>query len=143
MERLAWVLDGAIPVPGTSFRVGLDSIIGLIPGVGDVLGLVLGAAIVYEAIRIGAPGNLVGRMIGTPAAVAALGVVPVLGDLADFAFKSNQRNAKLLMAHLDTLEGRPAEAPKRGARWVALAVVTALFAGVAGLVFLAWRMVQA
>ncbi|HKY92390.1 MAG TPA: DUF4112 domain-containing protein [Nevskiaceae bacterium] len=139
MERLAWLLDGAVPVPGTSFRFGVDSIIGLIPGVGDVIGLALGAAILYEAIRIGAPRDLVGRMVGNTAADAVLGVVPVLGDVMDFAFKSNQRNAKLLMAHLDAIEGKPATPTRRGSGLVALLVVVALVAAIAGLVVLAWR----
>lgn len=104
MEKLAWLLDGAIPVPGTKFRFGLDSIIGLIPGVGDAIGLLLGAGILYESVRIGVPRALLGKMIGNAALDTLGGLVPGLGDLFDFAFRSNARNARLLMQHLDALD---------------------------------------
>jgi hypothetical protein len=139
MERLAWLLDGAIPIPGTSFRFGLDSIIGLVPVAGDVLGLLLGTVIVYEAIRVGAPNAVVGRMIGNSAADALLGMVPVVGDVMDFAFKSNQRNAKLLMAHLDAVEGRSPPS-KRASRWLALAAIATVALAIAGLGALAWHL---
>ena len=137
IERLAWLLDGAIPVPGTRFRFGLDSIIGLIPGVGDLLGLLLGATILYESVRIGAPRALVAKMLGNSVLDALLGVVPGIGDLADFAFKSNQRNVRLLIAHLDELDGKPKAS---GSLLLALALATLFVAAAGGLVLLAWRM---
>lgn len=137
MEKLAWVLDGAIPVPGTGFRFGLDSIIGLVPGVGDVVGLLLGAAILYEGVRIGAPRTLMVRMLRNSVLDAVMGVVPVVGDIADFAFKSNKRNARLLLDHLDTLEAEPAAA-KRGTRLLALALLTLFVVGGIGLLVWAW-----
>lgn len=137
MEKLAWVLDGAIPVPGTGFRFGVDSIIGLVPGVGDVVGLLLGAAILYEGVRIGAPRTLMVRMLRNSVLDAVMGVVPVVGDIADFAFKSNKRNARLLLDHLDTLEAEPAAA-KRGTRLLALALLTLFVVGGIGLLVWAW-----
>lgn len=137
MEKLAWVLDGAIPVPGTGFRFGVDSIIGLVPGVGDVVGLLLGAAILYEGVRIGAPRTLMVRMLRNSVLDAVMGVVPVIGDIADFAFKSNKRNARLLLDHLDTLEAEPAAA-KRGTRLLALALLTLFVVGGIGLLVWAW-----
>ena len=137
MEKLAWVLDGAIPVPGTCFRFGVDSIIGLVPGVGDVVGLLLGAAILYEGVRIGAPRTLMVRMLRNSVLDAVMGVVPVIGDIADFAFKSNKRNARLLLDHLDTLEAEPAAA-KRGTRLLALALLTLFVVGGIGLLVWAW-----
>lgn len=137
MEKLAWVLDGAIPVPGTGFRFGLDSLIGLVPGVGDVVGLLLGAAILYEGVRIGAPRTLMVRMLRNSVLDAVMGVVPVVGDIADFAFKSNKRNARLLLDHLDTLEAEPAAA-KRGTRLLALALLTLFVVGGIGLLVWAW-----
>lgn len=138
MEKLAWVLDGAIPVPGTGLRFGLDSIIGLIPGVGDVIGLLLGAAILYEGVRVGAPRGLMVRMLRNSVLDALMGVVPLLGDVADFAFRSNQRNARLLLDHLDTLDAVP-PAPKRGTQLVALLLLALFVAGGIGLLVWVWR----
>lgn len=135
MQKIAWVLDGAIPVPGTGFRFGLDSIIGLIPGIGDAIGLLLGAAILYEGVRIDAPRPLMLRMLRNSVLDALMGVVPVIGDVADFAFKSNKRNAQLLLDHLDSLDAVPA-APKRGQRLLALVLLVLFVAG--GLSLLAW-----
>lgn len=137
MEKLAWLLDGAIPVPGTRFRFGLDSIIGLIPGVGDVIGLALGAAILYEGVRIGAPRPLILKMLGNSVADALMGVVPVLGDVLDFAFRSNKRNARLLLDHLDQLDAVPS-ASSRGSKWLALLLVTGFVAASVGLVWWVW-----
>ena len=139
MEKLAWLLDGFVRVPGTNFRFGLDSIIGLVPGVGDVVGLLLGATILYESVRAGAPRALLVRMLGNAATDALGGLVPVVGDLFDFAFKSNQRNARLLLEHLDRLEARPVvEAQRRGSALLALLLVAAFLAVTCGLLWWAW-----
>lgn len=135
VEKLAWLLDGSVPVPGTRFRFGLDSIIGLIPGIGDVAGLLLGAAIVYQSLRVGAPRPLIVKMLGNSAVDALGGLIPGVGDLFDFAFKSNARNARLLLAHLDALE--PQAPPPRDRAWLALLAVLIL-AGMIGLLVWAW-----
>ena len=138
-EKLAWLLDGLVRVPGTNFRFGLDSIIGLVPGVGDVVGLLLGATILYESVRVGAPRPLILRMLGNAAADALGGLIPGIGDLFDFAFKSNQRNARLLMEHLDRVEARPvAEPPPRGSAVLALGLVVGVLSGTVGLLWWAW-----
>lgn len=137
MEKLAWLMDGAIPVPGTKFRFGLDSIIGLIPGVGDVIGFVIGAGILYESVRIGVPRAMVGKMLGNAALDALGGLVPGLGDLFDFAFKSNRRNVKLLTEHLDGLEARTVEG-KSGSKLLALLMVAAFLAAAGGLLWFVW-----
>lgn len=138
MEKLAWLLDGAIPVPGTRFRFGLDSIIGLIPGVGDVIGFGIGAMILYQSVRIGVPRSVLGKMLGNAALDALGGLVPGIGDLFDFAFKSNRRNVKLLTEHLDSVEGRP-ETQARGSRLLALLLVLGLLAAGGGLLWWIWR----
>lgn len=137
MEKLAWLLDGAIPVPGTKFRFGLDSIIGLIPGVGDVVGFGIGAVILYESVRIGTPRAIVGKMLGNSALDALGGLVPGLGDLFDFAFKSNRRNAKLLTEHLDRIESR-AEIKQRGSKILALLMVATFLAAAGTLLWFVW-----
>ena len=111
--RLAHWLDQAVGVPGTRWRFGLDSLIGLVPGLGDVAGMLLGGGILVEAYRAGAPHTLMLRMVGNLAADGLLGAVPLLGDLFDFAFRSHARNARLLLDHLD----EPASAaPRSGLR---------------------------
>lgn len=137
MEKLAWLLDGAIPLPGTKFRFGLDSIIGLIPGVGDVIGFVIGAGILYESVRIGAPRAIVGKMLGNAALDALGGLVPGLGDLFDFAFKSNRRNAKLLTEHLDRIEART-EVKQGGSKILALLLVASFLAAATAMLWWVW-----
>src|SRR3546814_1348858 len=89
-----------IGVPGTRWQIGIEALIGLIPGVGDLAGALLGGWLVVEAMRLRAPGRLLAKMIGNVLFDALLGIVPVLGDLADFVFKSNRSNLQLLDAHL-------------------------------------------
>ena len=139
MEKLAWLLDGAVPVPGTKFRFGLDSIIGLIPGIGDAIGLLMGAAILYESVRVGAPRALVARMVGNSAIDTLGGLVPVVGDLFDVAFRSNKRNAALLMAHLDTVDALPADPERhRGSRVLAVLLVATFVGAAIGLLWWVW-----
>lgn len=140
MEKLAWLLDGAIRVPGTRFRFGLDSVIGLIPGIGDVIGLLLGAGILYESLRVGAPRPLIMKMLGNAVADAVGGLIPGVGDVFDFAFRANKRNAALLMEHLDGLEAPtpPAAPPVRGSRWVALFLIALFLVAAIGPLVLFW-----
>lgn len=138
LEKLSWLLDDAIRIPGTQIKIGLDSIVGLVPGVGDIAGLFLGAGIVYQGIRLDAPRQLIAKMLGNLAADALGGLVPVLGDLFDFAFKSNRRNAALLIAHLDALEPR-AQALEPRNRVLGLLVLVALIGGSMAAIISVWR----
>lgn len=101
LERLAWLLDASIGIPGTRFRFGIDPLIGLIPGIGDVAGGALSAFLVYEAWRLGAPPRLLARMVANVAAEMAIGAVPLAGDVFDAWYKANQRNVAILRAYLD------------------------------------------
>lgn len=123
LRRLAHWLDSGIAVPGTRWRIGFEALIGLVPGIGDAAGALLGAYFVAEALRLRASGSLVMRMLGNVLLDALLGLVPVLGDLADFAFKSNQRNLRLLDAHLATRLGEPPARHRAG--WITLALLLA------------------
>lgn len=96
LERLAWWLDSAIVIPGTRFRVGLDALIGLIPGVGDLVGAALSGYIVAAAARRGLPNSVLLRMALNVGLETLIGVVPIIGDLFDAAWKANQRNVALL-----------------------------------------------
>jgi hypothetical protein len=95
MKRLAHLLDQAWRVPGTEFRIGVDGIIGLIPGVGDVVTSALSAYVVWEAQQLGLPKHVLARMIGNLGIDFVVGAIPLLGDFFDMAFKANARNMKL------------------------------------------------
>lgn len=138
LQRLSWWLDGIVRVPGTRLRFGLDSLIGLMPGVGDVIGMLLGAGILYQGVRIGAPRGVLMRMLRNLAVDAAGGLIPVVGDLFDFAYKAHRRNADLLIEHLDSLDAREAE-PERRSHLPALLLMAIFLLGMATLLWWTWR----
>ena len=100
LRRFGYWMDEGIRLPGTRLRIGLDPIIGLVPGLGDALGALLGTAILLEAVRRRTPRSTLVRMIGNIALDALLGAVPLLGDLFDAAWKANLKNLALLERHL-------------------------------------------
>jgi len=93
-------MDGLVRVPGTRFRFGLNSLIGLPPGAGDAMLTAVSLWIVWEARRLGLPREKIARMLGNVAVEAALGTVPVLGDLFDVIWKANLRNLAIIEEHL-------------------------------------------
>lgn len=101
-RRLARLLDDLIRVPGTNIGIGLDPIIGLIPGVGDMIGGLMSSYILLVAAREGVPASVLTRMLGNIALDSVVGVVPVLGDLFDVGMKANRRNVELLERYLAT-----------------------------------------
>ena len=104
-ERLRWVarishlLDSQFRVPGTSWRFGLDPIMGLIPVVGGLPSLAISGVLILTMLRHGASGNLVVRMALNVLLDTLIGAIPVLGNVFDFAFKANNRNVELLRRH--------------------------------------------
>ena len=96
LGRLAWLLDELFRVPGTDRRFGLDSIIGLLPGVGDVTSGVLGLYLVARAVQLRLPWVVVARMVANTLLDAVAGLVPLLGDAFDFFYKANSRNLALI-----------------------------------------------
>jgi Domain of unknown function (DUF4112) len=110
LERLrnfSQLLDNAIAVPGTKFRFGLDPLLGLIPGGGDTVGMVLSCLIVFEASRLGASQKTLGQMTFNVLLETILGTIPGIGDLFDVAWKSNTKNIKLLDDHLGVQQSLP------------------------------------
>ena len=99
-------MDGAFGVPGTRIRFGVDSMIGLVPGLGDVVGGIVSATLIYEAGRHDAPKRLIARMLANTVLDTTVGSVPVIGDLFDVFYKVNLRNMALLRQHLEEREGR-------------------------------------
>jgi hypothetical protein len=99
LRHVARLLDSAVPVPGTSFRFGLDPILGLVPGLGDIVSPLFTLGIIWQARDLGIPRVVVMRMVINVAADTLVGLVPVVGDLFDFAWKSNNRNLALLEQH--------------------------------------------
>lgn len=94
--KLAWLLDSRFQIPGTPIRFGADAIIGLVPGIGDVVSVALGLMIVFEANAMGVPRSVVARMLVNLGIDWVMGLVPLAGDVADVWFKANLRNLALL-----------------------------------------------
>lgn len=144
LGRLAWLLDDAIRLPG-GFRIGLDGLIGLIPGIGDGIGLLASGYIVAAAARLGAPKSILARMTLNVLLESIIGIVPVLGDLFDFAWKANLRNLELLNRYLDN----PAPARKAARRSlvvigvIALGLVATLAYGLYHLIAWLWLQLMA
>lgn len=104
LERVQWVgdlLDEAIPVPGTNYRVGLDPLLGILPVAGDSVAAVISLYIVGEAMRVGASWSTLATMIGLIAVDAIVGSIPVLGTVFDAVWKANKWNVGLLERELD------------------------------------------
>ena len=109
---LALIMDDFLRVPGTKFRVGLDPIIGLIPGLGDTASAIVSALALIQAARRGVPKILLARMSMNILINELVGIIPGVGDAFSFWFKSNARNYKLLQQHID----RPARS--RQSDWI-------------------------
>jgi hypothetical protein len=101
LDALATLMDSAIAIPGTRLRLGLDSLIGLVPGIGDIASAVISSYIVWEARQLGLPRWKIARMIGNVALDTTVGAIPLVGDVLDVFFKSNRRNLKILRDHLE------------------------------------------
>ena len=100
-RTLARALDSAVRVPGTNIRFGLDALLGLVPGLGDVAGAAMGSYFVLLGSRLGAPKPVLARMVMNVALDTLAGVVPVLGDLFDVTWKANTRNMALLERYVE------------------------------------------
>lgn len=137
VDFIARWMDSRFRIPGTGFRFGLDGIVGLIPGIGDLSTFLVSGYLVLLMARNGASGYVLARMILNIVLDAALGAIPVVGDMFDFAFKANVANVKLMQRYYQ--EGR-----YRGGAWkVVVPVLLALALVLAGIVWLLYRLFNA
>lgn len=144
LVKLARLLDQAFTIPGTGTRVGLDPILGLVPGAGDVVSALLSLAIVHGALRHRVPGRKVARMVWNLVVDTVVGSVPILGDLFDVFYKANVANVGILLAHRDA--ARPTRTTREvigvlaAVAAVLLAVLAASLVGLAMLI--AWAVTK-
>jgi hypothetical protein len=134
LRRLGRLLDSAVRVPGTGVRLGLDPLIGLVPGLGDWAGAAFSAYILLGAARLGVTRSTLLRMFANIAAEVVLGAVPVLGDIFDVAWRANDRNLDLLTTHL----ADPTQRRRRDTGFVALLLVGLLGLVAAAVALTTW-----
>jgi hypothetical protein len=103
---IANLMDDRFTLPGTRFRFGLDAVIGFVPALGDAVTSAISLVIVHHAWQSGAPKLTIARMLGNVGADFLLGSIPLIGNLFDFAWKANRRNARLLEEHLTGLSAK-------------------------------------
>lgn len=114
LRRFAFLMDEAFVLPGTKIRVGFDAVLGLIPGIGDVIGAVLSTWVIAGALRHRVPALVIARMVLNVSIDLIFGAVPVAGDVFDFLFEENMINMRLLEKHRDRRR------PPRSASQIAL-----------------------
>jgi hypothetical protein len=101
LEALARLMDGAFVIPGTSIRMGLDGIIGLIPVAGDLMAGLISSYLIWEARQLGASRWVIARMMANTLLDTTVGAIPVVGDAFDVLFRANMKNMALLRRHMD------------------------------------------
>lgn len=95
IDKLAWIMDRAIPLPIVG-GVGLDAVLGLVPGAGDAISFAISSLIVIRAAQLGVPESLISRLVAIQLTDLLLGAVPVVGDLADVAYQADRKSAALI-----------------------------------------------
>ena len=101
VEAMELLLERSMVVPGTNYRIGLDTIVGLVPVVGDLITAAMGSYIVWEARNLGLPKWKLWHMMGRIGMDTAIGAVPLVGDAFDLVYRSNSRNLRTIRKHLD------------------------------------------
>lgn len=106
IRALSHLLDNAVSIPGTNYRIGLDPLLGLLPAAGDYVSAALSGYVVIEAARLGASKATLGRMVLNIIIDTLIGTFPILGDFFDFAWKANARNVALLESQVSAPKER-------------------------------------
>ena len=142
LRRFAYLMDEAFVIPGTRMRLGIDAVLGLIPGIGDVIGAVLSSWIIAGALRHRVPAMVIARMVLNVSIDLIFGAVPLAGDVFDFMYEENMMNMRLLEAHRDRRR------PPRSSKAIALTlflIVAFVFvlavSAVVGVIFLAFYLI--
>ena len=125
LERISSIMDSSIRLPG-GYRIGWDGIIGLIPGIGDLVGMGVSLYIMTGAMRLGASRMTMLRMLGNVALESFVGAIPVFGDLFDLAFKANSRNMQILNKQLSDPVTTKAQSSVRVLLWSTAAIIVIL-----------------
>jgi hypothetical protein len=134
IDYLARLMDAQFRIPGTNFRFGLDAIIGIIPGGGDLSTFAISSYMMWIMARNGASGYVLARMVLNVLIDTVIGSIPIIGDLFDMVYKSNMRNLRLMQEHYR--EGR-----HRGSAWkVIIPVLIVLFLIIAAVIWLTYRL---
>jgi hypothetical protein len=100
LQRLSWLLDDAVRIPGTRITLGWDSVLGIVPGIGDAITTAISGYFLWEANRLGLSTSTLVKMLGHVGIDFVVGTVPVVGDLLDIGWRANRRNLKLLYREL-------------------------------------------
>jgi hypothetical protein len=100
LRFLSRLLDAQFRIPGTAYRIGLDGLLGFIPGIGDAVSMLLSSYILYEAMGYSVPRRTLLRMAANIGLDTVVGAIPVIGDIFDIAWKANQKNVALIEKHL-------------------------------------------
>ena len=137
LRFIAWLLDSSIPIPGTRFTIGVEALVGLIPFLGDLIGVLASSYILAEANRMGVKRAVLARMAFNVAVEGVVGIVPLLGDAFDAAWKANVRNVRLLEAWAE----RPRQV-ERGSSWFFVLLSVALLLFLAGCITLTWLLLR-
>lgn len=121
LRTISWLFDELVRIPGTNMRVGLDALLGLLPGGGDLVGGAVSAYAIFAAAKLGAPAPVIARMTLNVGIDALFGTVPLLGDLFDASWKANRRNFDLLEQYV-----RQPQKVKRGSMGVVGVAILAI-----------------
>ena len=134
IAALSRLMDSQFRIPGTNIRFGLDSLIGLVPGAGDLSTFGVSSYLIWLMAKNGASGYVLARMVLNVLIDSIIGAIPLIGDIFDVAFKANMKNLRLLQEHY--VEGR-----HRGGAWkVVVPVLLVTFLIIAGIVYLTYRL---